>query len=231
MVNLVPPRLLSLTKNLMVPEGRSPRRVRSGLYKDIVLDLNLHSQTQIMLGLWERETYAFVQAAGANVQWLLDIGAGSGEMTLYFLRQSNSIKAIAAEPDPAEVDALRRHLQLNGFSKDACEIINSPVGSGEGMIPLADLVRPLQGRGFIKIDVDGAEIEVLESAADLLDQADVALLIETHSYQLEAECMAWLLERNYRTSIIKNAWWRRILPDGRVIAHNRWLSAVRETTR
>jgi hypothetical protein len=75
--------------------------------------------------------------------------------------------------------------------------------------------------------VDGAEIEVLESAADLLGQADVALLIETHSYKLEAECMAWLLERNYRTSIIKNAWWRRIVPDGRVIAHNRWLSAVR----
>jgi|SRR6516164_6824945 hypothetical protein len=59
----------------------------------------------------------------------------------------------------------------------------------------------------------------------LLDEGNVAILIETHSDQLEADCRAWLLERNYKTSIIKNAWWRRILPDGRVIAHNRWLSA------
>lgn len=227
MVNLAPSQFLSLVKNVMVPAGRAPRRVRSGLYKDIMLDLDLRSQTQMVLGLWERETYAFVQTAGANVQWLLDIGAGSGEMTLYFLRQSNSIRAIAAEPDPAEVDTLRRHLKLNGFSEDSCQIINCRIGNGEGMVALADLVRPLQGRGFIKIDVDGAEVEVLKSAGNLLDERDVAILIETHSDQLEVDCMAWLLKRNYRTSIIKNARWRRILPDGRVIAHNRWLSAIR----
>jgi precorrin-6B methylase 2 len=227
MANLAPSHLLSLAKNLMVPAGRSPRRVRSGLYKDVVLDLDLRSQTQMVLGLWERETYAFVQTAGANAQWLLDIGAGSGEMTLYFLRQPNLIRAIAVEPDSAEVDALRRHLKLNGFSEDSCQIVNGRIGSGEGMVPLADLVRPLQGRGFIKIDVDGAEMEVLKSAGNLLDEGSVAILIETHSDQLEADCMAWLLKRNYKTSIIKNAWWRRILPDGRVIAHNRWLAAIR----
>ncbi|UPK33939.1 hypothetical protein IVB18_38110 [Bradyrhizobium sp. 186] len=198
-----------------------------GLYKDIVLDLNLRSQSQMMLGLWERETYAFVQTAGTDIQWLIDIGAGSGEMTLYFLRQPASIRAIAAEPDPAEVDALRRHLKLNGFSEDSCQIINGRIGSGEGMTPLADLVRPLRGRGFIKIDVDGAEMEVLDSAGDCLDEINVAILIETHSEQLEADCIAWLLKRNYKTSTIKNAWWRRILPDGRTIAHNRWLSAIR----
>jgi hypothetical protein len=53
------------------------------------------------------------------------------------------------------------------------------------------------------------------------------MLIEIHSDRLEIDCMAWLRERNYKTAIIDNAWWRRILPDGRVISHNRWVSAVR----
>jgi hypothetical protein len=104
MVNLAPFHPLSFIKDLMVPVGRTPRRVRFGLYKDIVLDLNLRSQTQMVLGLWEGETYGFVQTAGANVPWLINIGAGGGEMTLYFLRQPGSIRAIAAEPHRAEVE-------------------------------------------------------------------------------------------------------------------------------
>jgi hypothetical protein len=71
-------------------------------------------------------------------------------MTRYFLRQGNLIKAMAAEPDPAEVDALRHHLQLNGFSKDACEIVNCPVGRGEGMVPLRTCIAPCKGGAFSK---------------------------------------------------------------------------------
>ena len=220
-------RALSLLKNALVPAERKPHRVMFGLYKDITLDLDLRSQTQMLFGLWERETYAFVSAAGANVRWVIDIGAGSGEMSLYFLRQARPIEIIACEPNPSEVDAFRHHLALNGLAPDACRIINSGVGSGERAVPLAELVRPLQGAGFIKIDVDGAELDVLDSAGGTLDSRDVAMLIETHSAELEAGCLAWLAARGYQTSIIDNAWWRRILPDGRVIAHNRWLAARR----
>jgi len=218
---------LSLLKNALVPAGRKPRRIKFGLYKDIALDLDLRSQTQMLWGLWERETYAFVRAAGANARWLVDIGAGSGEMSLYFLRRSGRIAVIACEPSAGEVEAFRHHLVLNGFSPDACRIVNHCVGTGEDAVRLADLVRPLEGPGFIKIDVDGAEMDVLDSAADVLDTRDVAMLIETHSAELETDCIDWLRQRGFAATVLDNAWWRRILPDGRVIAHNRWLAVRR----
>jgi len=218
---------LSLLKNALVPAERKPRRIKFGLYKDITLDLDLRSQTQMLWGLWERETYAFVSSVGADVRWLVDIGAGSGEMSLYFLRRGGPIEVIACEPNASEVEAFRHHLVLNGFSPDACRIVNNCVGGREGAVRLADLVRPFDGPGFIKIDVDGAEMDVLDSAADTLDKRDVAMLIETHSAELETDCIAWLRQRGFATAVLDNAWWRRILPDGRVIAHNRWLAARR----
>jgi precorrin-6B methylase 2 len=222
-------RALSLLKNALVPAERKPRRVKFGLYKDITLDLDLRSQTQMLFGLWERETYTFVAFASANARWLIDIGAGSGEMSLYFLRKGRPVDIIACEPQASEVEAFRHHLALNGFAPDACRILNDAIGNGGSAVSLADLVRPLQGPGFIKIDVDGAEMDVLDSAGDALDTRDVAMLIETHSAELEAACIGWLAARGFQTSIIDNAWWRRILPDGRVIAHNRWLAARRGT--
>jgi precorrin-6B methylase 2 len=220
-------RALSLLKNALVPAGRSPHRILSGLYRDIRLELDLSTQSQMWVGLWERETYDFVATAGRGVGWFVDIGAGSGEMSLYFLRQGRKIEVIAAEPNPSEVEALRRHLALNGFAPEVCRISNQEVGVHDGAVSLAELLRPLRGSGFIKIDVDGAEMDVLNSAGDLLDRGQIALLIETHSEQLEADCIAWLGQRGYQTAIIDNAWWRRLLPDGRMIAHNRWLAARR----
>ncbi|WP_346730819.1 FkbM family methyltransferase [Bradyrhizobium sp. 62] len=219
-------RLLSAVKNALVPHTRSPRRVRFGLYSGIKLDLDLRSQTQMLLGLWERETYSFVRLEGANAEWFIDIGAGSGEMSLYFLSRPNPVKVVAVEPNAAEVEAFRRHLRLNGLPLDACQILTKQVGGHDGAVSLADLRGPLHGKGFIKIDVDGAEMEVLRSAGSLLDAGQISMLIETHSEQLETNCRTWLEKRGYRTSIIDTAWWRRVLPDGRVIAHNRWLAAV-----
>ena len=220
-------RPLSFIKNSLVPEGRTPRRVRFGLYHDIILELDLRSQTQMLLGLWERETYRFIKDSSAKVRWFVDVGAGSGELSIYFLRCPERIKVIAAEPDPNEVECFRRQLRLNGFSEESCEILNEKISNRSGDLKLADIVGPLQGPGFIKIDVDGAEVDVLESAADQLEKADVAILIETHSAQLEIDCHEWLAKRGYETSIIQNSWWRRFLSDGRVIDHNRWLAARR----
>ena len=72
--------------------------------QDITLDLDLRSQTQMLFGLWERETYAFVGSVSANVRWLIDVGAGSGEMSLYFLRQPGPVEVIAAEPEVAAAE-------------------------------------------------------------------------------------------------------------------------------
>ena len=79
--------------------------------------------------------------------------------------------------------------------------------------------------GFIKIDVDGPECDVLDSGARLLSKADVCLLVETHSLELELGCIDRLEKLGYVCSVIRNAWWRIFVPEQRPIAHNRWLWA------
>jgi precorrin-6B methylase 2 len=218
-------RPLSAIKNLLVPAGRRPRRVWFGLYRDLRLNLDLRSQSQMLVGLWERETYSFVRSVSSKVDWFIDVGAGSGEMCLFFLKGSKSVQVIAVEPDAREVSELRRHLQLNGFSDTACQIHERAVRlDGQG-ITLDDLPVDGAARGFIKIDVDGAELDVLKSGERLLSGSQIALLIETHSAALETDCIAWLERRGFATKVIKNAWWRLLIPEYRTIEHNRWLAA------
>jgi hypothetical protein len=79
--------------------------------------------------------------------------------------------------------------------------------------------------GFIKIDVDGGEMDVLQSGQDLLAARRSSVLVETHSPELEEDCNAFLKTAGYLTAIIRNASWRTLVPETRPTPHNRWLWA------
>jgi FkbM family methyltransferase len=67
------------------------------------------------------------------------------------------------------------------------------------MYSLADLVRirKLEPPDFLKIDVEGAELEVLLGMGDGL-QSVKRILVETHGATLKAECLAWLREHGFQ---------------------------------
>ena len=106
-------------------------------------------------------------------------------------------------------------------------MIQKFVGNEEGdqRLRLDSLLVSLKEPCFIKMDIDGGEVEVLRGSARLLEFDDVRWLIETHSVELEAECIRILQEAGYVTKIIRNAWWRFFIPEQRPIPHNRWLIA------
>jgi hypothetical protein len=78
---------------------------------------------------------------------------------------------------------------------------------------------------FIKVDVDGFEMDVLQGAIGVLKKMKVRLLLETHSSKLEDNCNHFLKNLGYRTKVVKNGWWRILLKDRRPIEQNRWLVA------
>jgi Methyltransferase FkbM domain len=76
--------------------------------------------------------------------------------------------------------------------------------------------------GLLKIDVEGAELEVLHGAVGILHEQRPRLLVETHSPALERACGDLLLGHGYAPRVVTP---RRRLAQRRPREHNRWLVA------
>jgi hypothetical protein len=234
-LNEIPVRPVSRLKRLlMLDTGRRARTCRFGLYRGLTFDLDLASETQIWAGLWERETYAFIRRAAKRCAWAIDVGAGHGELCVYLLKRSRASPVFAMEPSIPETVVLTTNLRLSGADGTRrIRVVNKLVGvsSELGFVPLDSLEVDRGKYGFIKIDVDGSECDVLDSGIGLLSQADLCVLVETHSATLERECIGRLERLGYSCQIISNAWWRAIVPERRPIQHNRWLWAAKTRMR
>ena len=57
---------------------------------------------------------------------------------------------------------------------------------------------PLPPPDVIKIDVEGAEFEVLEGATRALTEFHPTIFLEIHGTQLHADCRAFLLAKGYQ---------------------------------
>jgi hypothetical protein len=147
------------------------------------------------------------------------------------LRSSAATKVFAFEPQLSETAALQRNAQMNGLAGDArLRVRNQFVGRADRQdvtsLDALDLDR--RQRGFLKIDVDGAEMDVLLSGRRLLAEAPLDIMLETHSAELERDCRQLLAAAGFTCQVIPNAWWRIFVPELRPIAHNRWLWATKD---
>src|SRR5262245_29058402 len=115
--------VVSKVKSLLVPDVSQVRCVPFGLYKDIYLNINLKSQTQVLLGLWERETYRVIKQLAPRAEWFIDVGAGKGELCMFFARLKHVKRIIAIEPDHAEAYALVAHLKFNNIDPNRVEVL------------------------------------------------------------------------------------------------------------
>jgi hypothetical protein len=227
-------RILSGIKRLVVPPGRASRRILSGPFRGLRMEMDLRYMTQLYLGLFERETYPWLWRFAKGIRTAVDIGAAQGEFTLFFLARTQASKVLSFEPGEGERRFLGVNLQLNGLENDT-RLSLSPdfVGASPacGMVSLDSLLPLIQGPCFIKLDVDGAEMEVLRGAMTLMREREVRWLVETHTLELEKECLQLLGGAGFETRVVPNAWWRCVLPEMRVSSHssdhNRWLVAWR----
>ncbi|QSR88584.1 FkbM family methyltransferase [Methylacidiphilum caldifontis] len=229
-INQTSIRPLSWIKNLIVPKGRLKYRVPFGLFKGLELKLDLECQSQVYFGLWERETHSFIKKCIQRCKWLVDIGAGTGELLAYFIKHDHAHKIIAVEPDMSVIDILNENIKINissNYNINNIIIINKFIGNNRcnDEIALDSLLNKANERVFLKIDVDGYELNVLHSGRNIIKSGNLDILIETHSKQLENECIKFLSTYGYKLSIIKNGWWRFALPEMRPTPHNRWITA------
>jgi hypothetical protein len=192
------------------------------------MNLSLQHQAQLYLGLFERETYPWLERLSKGISSAIDVGAARGEYTVYFLRKTGATKVFAFEPDLTCMPALHENLGLNGLGpSERLELSTKFLGASvnQNEISLDALAPSIRSPCFVKLDVDGGEEQVLNGARNFNNLPGIRWLIETHSPQLEVACDKILQAAGFQTRIIPNARWRIFVPELRPIAHNRWLAA------
>jgi predicted RNA methylase len=210
-------------KRLVASDKPQDVTIKFGVFQGINRRMIPIDRMQVIYGLWERETYRYLSRA-LRARWMIDIGAGFGEMAVLFAQKSASSPIYAVEPEQSSYTELQHTLEINQIENDKIKIVTSFIGQADGCLPLDSFDVP-EGEGFIKIDVDGAEMDVFKSGRSFLELRHPMILLETHTKKLEEECESFLKDLGYQTTIIKNAWYRAIFPEHRTIDHNRWMWA------
>lgn len=201
------------------------RRVPFGVTRGLRIQSNLRGPAYFPLGVYEYEIQHWIRRLAAPDGVVYDIGAASGVHALAFAKLTGR-SVVAFERDPLALESMRVHLLANpryGKKVTPEATFVSDVGANEAATTLDDYVRDHPVPTMLKIDVEGAELEILTGGRRLLEGHRPHLLIETHSPALEREIGQMLIALRYRPVVIPQ---RRRLREDRPAAHNRWLAAV-----
>jgi FkbM family methyltransferase len=186
----------------------------------------------------EVESYRVFAAEIAPGDLIYDVGAHFGTYTLIGVaRGGPQTRVVAYEPCDLTRQYLTRHLRWNGAESQVLVrplCCGSAVGSAtffhrpgrpegiNGLLP-QDGLTPTTVRmttldreveelklvpALIKIDVEGAELDVLKGAARVLDEHRPRMLLSLHPRQLAQvglDCdtvLTWLRSRRYRADVV-----------------------------
>ncbi|HVZ58031.1 MAG TPA: FkbM family methyltransferase [Chitinophagaceae bacterium] len=164
--------------------------------------------------LFERELYAFPATCEDPV--IIDCGSNIGLSVLFFKSQYPGARVLAFEPDPSNFALLEKNIAANGLqqvtayrkavwirdgsihfeaSESEASHIREDGGSGTPVacIRLATLLAGLERIDFLKMDIEGAESEVLEDCAGQLGRIG-HLFIEYHGKAGETEKLSRMLQ-------------------------------------
>jgi FkbM family methyltransferase len=153
-----------------------------------------------------------------------DVGANVGIYSLYAsVKVGNSGSVYAFEPLERNLNYLRQHLSLNNLQN--CTVLATAIchtegtlafsaadwqpsmgrlsTSGEIKVPSTTLDSCVYGEkrlrppSLIKIDVEGAEFEVLSGATKSISEFHPIIFLEIHGTELHRSCCEFLLAKGY----------------------------------
>ncbi len=184
--------LLSSLKHRLISDRVRPVRILLGPFRGATICLSPRDSLRKVFGLYEHELNDWLSRALPKVDTVLDVGANDGYFTFgcaaAFRRRGKTGHIIAFEPEPLHCEQLRSsvELQLNRGKDINVTIEETFVGKevSTGQTTLDALVQRGEGavlprQALIKIDVEGAEMDVIEGAAQWLDPSNY-FLIEVH---------------------------------------------------
>jgi len=183
---------------------------------------NISSGSKFTRGEYEPENTRAIEAMVKSGDVVFDVGAHVGYFSVLMSdRVGPKGKVISFEPRDINLEFLRQHVRINRCTNieiiDACvgqragaARLETRVGTGKGhispegnvdvrMVVLDELVQSgsLPVPQFMKIDVEGGEMEVLEGARWIIETHRPRMVLATHSPELKQSCNQFLSTRGY----------------------------------
>jgi hypothetical protein len=194
--------LFRVLKRAVSKEPRATRILR-GPFRGAVIVLNRRNSLRKIAGLYEHELNAWLEAALRRVSRVVDVGANDGYFTFgcdaAFRRLGGAGEIIAFEPNALHLRTLQASVALARLG--TTEITISPLFVGQKVGPNCTTLDAIKWKtgdeadrenALIKIDVEGAEVDVLTGGSSWLNRSNL-FLIEVHH-----ECLLGSIKTLFR---------------------------------
>lgn len=202
---------MAIFENVTLPIFRGPLKGKRWL---------LATRSNFFFGTYEPEQTQLFERYVKPGAVVYDIGAHYGYYSLLSSTLAgDSGTVIAFEPSPANLARLRRHLKLNDCvnvrvielavsDTEGTAHFETRTGSGVGHLAtdgplevrvtrLDTIAEELPQPDVIKIDVEGAEMGVLEGGLKTLTAAKPVIFLSVHSPELKTRCTEFLEKLGY----------------------------------
>lgn len=180
--------LLSTLKSVL-PDRDMLLPILAGPFRGARVQLNPRNALRKVLGLYERELNEWLSIVLPRVNAVIDIGANEGYFSLgccaAFHRLKKSAEIAAYEPEPEALRRLYAGIRGNRGGDVRIAVFESFVGShvSPSMTTLNEIAASSACENvLIKIDVEGAEVEVIAEASAWLNASNY-FVIEVHKEQ------------------------------------------------
>ena len=192
----------------LLPDEAVPVRIWRGPFRGGRVVMNPRNSLRKIFGLYEHELNPWLEQALRRVARVLDVGANDGYFTFgcaaAFRRMGRAGEIICFEPQARHVKDLRTSVAAQGDSDIQFEIVPALVGGalGDGITTLDAWPADERRNTLVKIDVEGAELDVVEGAASWLVPSNL-FLIEVHHEETVGKIRETFMQRNLELDCIR----------------------------
>ena len=204
---------------------RIPMGLGQGLR--VAVQAGQSASLHLYLGTAEAEIAPHIRRLLAPGMHCVDIGGNNAYYAMIFARLTRT-EVVSIDFADEAIALAERNLVLNPQLAPLVRVercyVAAEIAPHRGISTLDDLLARgvIAPPDFVKMDVEGGELAVLQGATRTLREQRPRIVAETHGHAVEAAVAGLLLAAGYGVRIVSQ---RRWLREGRPLEGNRWLVA------
>lgn len=176
----------------------------------------------VILGTYERKQSAKFAEYCSNSSNFWDLGAHVGYYSMLYHSKNPTGKISAFEPSEVNTGLFKKHMGLNNIS--TYQLFEAAVSDKEGMLSFKRTRTTVAGKlddhgeikvkvvklstmvergeliipDLVKMDIEGAEVNVLRDMKDIFSRKKPVLFVSTHGKKVHQDCVALLQSVGYQ---------------------------------